>query len=140
MDRYGMCGKIVAKPGQRDALLEILLQASTIPMQGCELYIVCKSPAEEDTVWIIEVWQSEADHQASLKLDSVRALITKARPMMAGGTEGIKLIPVGGKGLSCAGSARLTGISDATETSCRRWLTRSLMVAESLPRGSLIGR
>jgi len=50
----------------------------------------------------MEVWQTEADHQASFKLDSVKALITKARPIMAGGTEGIRMVPVGGKGLAPA--------------------------------------
>jgi quinol monooxygenase YgiN len=97
-----MCGKILAKEGQRDALLEILMEASRIPMKGCEVYIVCKSPTEADAIWVMEVWQSEADHEASFKLDSVKALITKARPVMAGGTESIRMVPVGGKGLASA--------------------------------------
>lgn len=33
MDQYGMCGKILAKEGQRDALLDILLEASRAPMK-----------------------------------------------------------------------------------------------------------
>src|SRR3989442_12722887 len=76
MDRYGMCGKILAKEGQRDALLDILLEASRTPMKGCEIYIVSKSATEPDAIWVMEVWQTEADHQASFKLDSVKALIT----------------------------------------------------------------
>jgi quinol monooxygenase YgiN len=94
-----MCGKVLAKEGQREALLEILLEASRTPMKGCEIYIVSRSATEPDAIWVMEVWQSEADHQASFKLDSVKALITKARPIMAGGTEGIQMVPVGGKGL-----------------------------------------
>lgn len=100
MDRYGMCGKIVAKEGQRDALLGILIEASRTPMKGCEVYIVCKSLTEADAIWVMEVWQSEADHEASFKLDSVKALITKARPIMVGGAESIRMVPVGGKGLA----------------------------------------
>jgi quinol monooxygenase YgiN len=99
MDRYGMSGKILAKEGQRDALLEILLEASRTPMKGCEVYIVCKSPTEAGAIWVMEVWKSEADHEASFKLDSVKALITKAQPVMAGGTESIRMVPIGGKGL-----------------------------------------
>lgn len=102
MDQYGMCGKILAKEGQRDALLDILLEASRTPMTGCQIYIVCKSPTEPDAIWVMEVWQTEADYQASFKLDSVKALITKARPIMAGGTQGIRMVPVGGKGLAPA--------------------------------------
>src|SRR5260221_9324016 len=83
MNRYGMCGKILAKEGQRDTLLEILLEASRALMKGCEIYIVSKSVTEPDAIWVMEVWQTEADHEASLKLDSVKALIGKARPLIA---------------------------------------------------------
>jgi hypothetical protein len=100
MDRFGICGKILAKEGQRDALLEILMEASRMPMKACEIYTVCKSPMEEDAIGVMEVRHTEADHWAPLKLDSVRALITKARPVMAGGTESIRMVPVGGKGLA----------------------------------------
>ena len=102
MDRYGMCGKILAKEGQREALLEILMEASQTRMNGCEIYIVCKSPTEADAIWVMEVWQTEADHEASFKLDSIRALITKARPLMAGVAESIPMVPLGGKGLATA--------------------------------------
>ena len=97
-----MCGKILAKKGQREALLEILMEASRTPMKGCEIYIVCKSPTEADAIWVMEVWQTEADHQASFQLDSVKALITKALPVMAGGRDSIRMVPVGGKGLAPA--------------------------------------
>jgi quinol monooxygenase YgiN len=67
----------------RDALLEILMEASRTTMRGCEVYIVCKSPTEADAIGVMEVWQSKADHEASLKLDSVKPLITKARHIIA---------------------------------------------------------
>ena len=102
MDRYGMCGKILAKEGQREALLQVLMEASQTPMKGCEIYIVCKSPTEADAIWVMEVWQTEADHEASFNLDSIKALITRARPFMAGGTESIHVVPMGGKGLAPA--------------------------------------
>jgi quinol monooxygenase YgiN len=102
MDRYGICGKILAKEGQRAALIEILVEASQTPMRGCEFYIVCKSPTEANAIWVMEVWQSETDHEASFKLDCVKALITKAWPVMASAAESIRMIPVGGKALAPA--------------------------------------
>jgi quinol monooxygenase YgiN len=102
MDQYGMCGNILAKEGQRDALIDILLEASRTPMKGCQIYIVCKSPMEPDAIWVMEVWQTEADHEASFKLDGVKALISKAQPIMAGVTESIRMVPVGGKGFAPA--------------------------------------
>jgi len=100
MDRFGMYGKVVAQAGRRRALVECLLEAGRLltPLPGCELYIVNLASSEPDTVWVTEVWQSEADHDASLQLESVKALIARTRPLVAG-FERIRLIPVGGKGL-----------------------------------------
>ena len=101
MDRFGMFGKILAKEGQRDALVEILLEAARLlsPLPGCEIYVINVSPSEPDAVWVMEAWRTEADHDASLKMESVRALIAKARPLFAGGGESTRFVPVGGKGL-----------------------------------------
>lgn len=102
MERFGMCGKVVAKPGQRDKLVEHLLEAARLltPLETCEFYVVNTMPAEPDAVWVMEIWRSEADHDASLKLESVRALIGKAMPLIASGGSSIRLVPVGGKGLA----------------------------------------
>lgn len=100
-NRFGMYGKVLAKPGQRDALVRHLLEAARLlkPVKSCELYIINTSLTEPDAIWVTEVWRSEADHDASLKMDSVKALIAKARPLIAGGDPPIRLTPVGGKGL-----------------------------------------
>ena len=102
--RFGMFGKVIAQPGQRDALVQILLAAAELVAKapGCELYIVHISPTEPETVWVTEVWRSEADHDASLSIDGVRELISRARPLIAGAPEAIRTIPVGGKGLTIA--------------------------------------
>jgi len=101
MDRFGMFGKIIAKAGQRDALVEHLLEASRLvsDLPGCEIYIVNVSPSEPDAIWVTEVWRSEADHDDSLKVESVKALIARARPLIAGGSDRVRVTPIGGKGL-----------------------------------------
>jgi quinol monooxygenase YgiN len=97
---YGLQGKLVAKAGQRDALLALLLEASRgEPMPGCRLYVVSEVPAEPDAIAITEVWDDKAAHDASLQLESVRALITRARPLIGGMGESLELRPVGGQGL-----------------------------------------
>ncbi len=103
MERFAMYGKVVAKAGQRDAMVEILLEAARLltPLAGCQLYIVNVVPAEPDAIWVTELWSSEADHDASLKMESVMALIAKAKPLVAG-FESVRLVPVGGKGLGPA--------------------------------------
>jgi hypothetical protein len=52
MSTYGLYTKIVARAGQRRALVELLLEAATA-MQGladCGLYIVNTTPTEPDAV------------------------------------------------------------------------------------------
>jgi quinol monooxygenase YgiN len=99
--RYGLQVKMTAEAGKRDELVEYLLRASRLVgvLPGCELYVVSVSPTDPESIWVYEVWRREADHDASLKLDTVRALIGKARPLIAGGGERTQLVPVGGKGL-----------------------------------------
>jgi quinol monooxygenase YgiN len=100
-ERFGLHGKILAVAGERDALVQHLLEASRLvsPLPGCEIYIVSISPTEPDAIWVTEVWRSEADHDASLKLESTKALIARARPLIAGGGDRVRFV-VGGKGLS----------------------------------------
>ncbi len=76
---YGLIGKMLAAPGQRDALVEILLEG-TAAMPGCRSYIVATDPGDANAIWITEVWVDEASHKASLALPAVQAAIAKARP------------------------------------------------------------
>ena len=97
---YGLQGKMVAKPGQRDTLLGLLLEASRgVPLPGCRLYVVSEVAAEPDAIAITEVWDDRDAHQASLKLERVRALIARARPLIASMGQPVELRPVGGQGL-----------------------------------------
>jgi quinol monooxygenase YgiN len=85
-------------PGQREAVIAILLEG-TARMPGCLSYIVAKDPVDERAVWVTEVWDSEASHQASLSLPAVQAAIAKAKPMITGFGERFVTSPVGGVGL-----------------------------------------
>jgi len=95
---YGLIGKMTAAAGQRDALAAILVD-STTSMPGCLSYVVAADPADADALWITEVWDSAASHQASLGLPAVQAAITKARPLIAGFSNRVETVPIGGYGL-----------------------------------------
>jgi quinol monooxygenase YgiN len=96
---YGLIGKALAKPGERDALIAILLEG-TATMPGCLSYVIAKDPSNADAIWITEVWDSEGSHQASLQLPSVQAAIARGRPLITGFGERFITEPVGGHGLS----------------------------------------
>lgn len=98
---YGIIGKMNAAPGQRDALISILLEG-TSAMPGCLSYVIATDPADPDGLWITEVWDSAASHQASLKLAAVQAAIAKGRPLIAGFSNRVETVPVGGHGLARA--------------------------------------
>jgi quinol monooxygenase YgiN len=95
---YGLIGKMTAAPGQRDALLAVLLE-SVGDMPGCFSYIVAKDPGDADGIWITEVWDSKESHGASLSLPAVKQAITRARPLSAGFDSHVVTEPVGGHGL-----------------------------------------
>lgn len=101
MSKFGLYSKITAQPGQRDALVAVLLDAAAMMqhVSDCELYVVNVSPTEPEVIWVTEVWISAEAHQASLTLESVKETIKRGRPLIAG-FERIEIVPVGGKGLS----------------------------------------
>lgn len=96
-DLYGLIGKMKAVPGQRDALIAIMLEGAT-DMPGCLSYIVARDAEDADAIWVTEVWDSQASHDASLKLPSVQVAIGKARDLVAGIETGVATVPVGGVG------------------------------------------
>jgi quinol monooxygenase YgiN len=58
--------------------------------------VIARDPTNADAIWITEVWDTQASHQASLQLDSVRQAIAKARPLIAGFGERFETEPVSG--------------------------------------------
>lgn len=95
---YGLIGRMTAKPGQRDELVAAILEGSGT-MPGCRSYVVARDVANADAVWITEVWDDEAAHQASLQLPAVRAAIARAMPLIADFGPSFPTVPVGGSGL-----------------------------------------
>jgi quinol monooxygenase YgiN len=102
---YGLIGKMNAAPGQRDALLSILLEGSA-NMPGCLSYVIAKDAADPDAIWITEVWDDKASHEASLALPSVQQAITRGRPLISGFGERFITEPIGGHGLAATTAAR----------------------------------
>jgi quinol monooxygenase YgiN len=99
---YGLIGKMTAVHGQRDALAAILLDG-TQAMPGCLSYVIAHDPADDNALWITEVWDSADSHKASLSLPSVQAAIAKGRPLIAGFSNRVETAPIGGYGIDMGG-------------------------------------
>lgn len=99
--RYGISGSMGTKPGQRDAVVALLLRdVEELKAIGCDLYVVSVSDDKPDTIFITEVWKSAQAHKASLQLPSVKAAIAEAMPMLSGEFDQVTYSVVGGLGLS----------------------------------------
>ena len=81
---YFLHGKLTAKTGYRDKLANILLEASTLVSntKGCKVYVIGKDANDINSVYVTEIWDNKSDHDDSLKVESVRALIMKGIPML----------------------------------------------------------
>ena len=93
-EMYGLIGRIKAAAGKREELALILLD-STTAIPGCLSYVVAKDSKDPDALWVTEVWQSQADHQASLTLPAVREAIAKGRPLIAAFDQQYATEPIG---------------------------------------------
>jgi quinol monooxygenase YgiN len=99
---FGLSGKITAHPGQRDALITLLMSGMNedAGLEGCYAYIVGTVEDDPDAIWITEIWRSPEDHQASLSNEAVKAAIAAGRPLIAGMSDRVEFTPLGGIGLS----------------------------------------
>jgi quinol monooxygenase YgiN len=81
--QYALIGQMIAKPGERAALVAALSEGSAA-MPGNIAYLIGEDSANPDAIWIVELWDSKESHAASLALPAVQAAIKKGRPLIAG--------------------------------------------------------
>lgn len=75
---YGLIAKLTAAQDKREELIA-LLKSSAARMPGCYSYMVAKDSADDNVIWVTEVWDNEASHDASLSLPAVREAIPRAK-------------------------------------------------------------
>ncbi len=97
----GMIAKITLLPGRRDEMIEILKE-SAADMPGCISYVVAKDAADENTIWVTEVWDSMASHEASLLLPAVKNAIPRGKAIASNFEKIAATNPVWGVGLPAA--------------------------------------
>jgi quinol monooxygenase YgiN len=95
---YGLIAKIKTVPGKRDEMI-VLLKESAANMPGYFSYVVSKDAADEITIWVTEVWDTLASHDASLSSPQVKQAVSRARTLAAGFEKIAVTQPVWGAGL-----------------------------------------
>ena len=82
---FANVGTLGTQPGRREDVVAILTRRNVqLGDAGCLLYEVGVSEDAPDTVYVAELWVSPEAHRASLQLDSVRAAIAEAMPLLSG--------------------------------------------------------
>lgn len=103
---YGLIVKMTIVPGKRDEMVRVL-QESAAGMPGCFSYVVAKDATNENALWVTEVWDSQASHDAALSLPAVKASIPQGRALVSNFERVAATVPVWGVGLPRgAGSQR----------------------------------
>jgi quinol monooxygenase YgiN len=92
---YGLIAKLTMVPGKREEVI-VLLANSSANMPGCFSYVIANDAGREDILWITEVWESKAAHDASLNMRAVQAAMPKVKPLLAGFEKVAETEPVAG--------------------------------------------
>jgi quinol monooxygenase YgiN len=98
---YGLIAKLTAVPNKREELIKVL-EEGTKNMPGCRSYILAKDAADENVVWVTEIWDRAESHDASLSLATVKDSVARAKPLIAGFEKVAVTNPVGGVGFPSA--------------------------------------
>jgi quinol monooxygenase YgiN len=90
---YGLISSLKAVPGQRDALIQVLLQG-TRAMPGCIHYIIAKDVHDDHTLWVVETWDSAQAHKSSLSLPEVVEAMARGKPLIAAIERRVETVPL----------------------------------------------
>jgi quinol monooxygenase YgiN len=95
---YGLIAKLTSVPNKREELMAILIEG-TREMPGCFSYVVAKDAADENTIWVTEIWDNVTSHDASFSLPAVKNCIAQGKHLIAGFERIAATNPIGGVGL-----------------------------------------
>jgi quinol monooxygenase YgiN len=93
-----------AQPGRGDELAALMTEVARalVGVAGCRLYLANRDAAEPDTVWVTELWDSQADVDASLAVlqtEAGKARLAEVMSLLDGPPQRTDLQPLGGVGI-----------------------------------------
>jgi quinol monooxygenase YgiN/mannose-6-phosphate isomerase-like protein (cupin superfamily) len=101
--------KLKARANEGPALAAVMLRVAEglRSTAGCELYVINRTPADPDTVWVNELWSSQEAVDASLQdlsTEAGKAQLAEVMALLDGPPERIDVEPLGGVGFLAAGT------------------------------------
>jgi quinol monooxygenase YgiN/mannose-6-phosphate isomerase-like protein (cupin superfamily) len=115
MNQVARYGTSTAHPGQGEELARHLLAAAAEleSEPGCELYLVNRQRDAPDTIWITELWRSQADLDASVQKIKDSPEVAAVLKLVER-WEMVELELLGGKGAGVAGQTAGNGAAPYT--------------------------
>lgn len=125
MSGVGRYVKFTAQRGRGEELAKLLLRAADAlrDTPGCELYMINRSAADPDHIWVTELWLDQDSLDASLEqlgTEDGKAQIAEVTTLLAGPPERVDLEPLGGLGYLPGGTGyTLLNLEDAEDMAPR---------------------
>ncbi|MEV1333718.1 antibiotic biosynthesis monooxygenase family protein [Micromonospora costi] len=94
---HGFHATMTARPGKADELIELLLDAPSLPREDCVVFLVGRSASNPDVVHVTEGWTSPEAHAEFFASEPAQALVAALAPLLAGESQYADEVPVGGK-------------------------------------------
>ena len=94
---WGLIAKLTVVKDRRTEMIGVLKE-SAANMPGCFSYVVAKDLADGNVIWVTEVWDSMASHDASLSLPAVRNAIPRGKALVSNFERIAVTTPVWGAG------------------------------------------
>jgi quinol monooxygenase YgiN/mannose-6-phosphate isomerase-like protein (cupin superfamily) len=101
MAGVGRYSKMTAKPGQGEQLAAKMLEVAggLRELPGCEQYVINRSAADPDVIWVTEQWQTQDQLDGALQSAEAGGKIQEVLSLVReDGFERIDLEPLGGAG------------------------------------------
>lgn len=95
--RHGFHATMTAKPGKGDEVIDLLLHAPSLPNDDCVVFLVGRSAADPDTIFVTEGWTSSEAHSGFFRSEPAQTLVARLQPLLAAESAYTDEIPVGGK-------------------------------------------
>ena len=94
---HGFHAAIPAKPGQGEALVQLLLSAPSLATEDCVVFLVGRSASNPDLVFVTEGWVNAEAHGRFFSSDGARAFTASVQELVDGDSTYADEVPVGGK-------------------------------------------
>lgn len=101
MSRFAQQTKLISTEGSADKLLAKFLEAAELQAENpsCELMLVARSEANENVVYLTEIWSSEATWDEARQSDAITAWAKDMPALVAEPPVSTRFTQIGGKGI-----------------------------------------